>query len=118
LGGGPCVAVATDDGLEVKLGHFGDARYYFHYKPGPRGWELVRVVENPWRGGHHGGGEEGKRGRIYEANSECSVIVATALGPGGREYMESRGLRVVIVKPRTSVREALEAAARALAARA
>ena len=121
---GPCVAVATDDGLEVKLGHFGDARYYFHYTPGPRPgtWTLLRVVENPYRdeGHHHAAGPEGetgKRRRIYQLNRGCSAIVATALGPGGAEFMEEHGLRVIKVKPHTTIREALEEAVHRLSVR-
>lgn len=109
------VCVATDDFLYVKKGHFGDARYYAAYEPRPRGgWRLARIVENPLAGEHeHGHGEEGKRRRIYEMVSGCDVIVATFFGPGGREYMESRGLRVVTVRPGTTLLEALEAAASA-----
>lgn len=105
------VCIATDDFLHVKRGHFGDARYYAAYERGERGeWRLAWIAENPYAGVHeHGGGEEGKRRRIYEMVSGCDIIVATFFGPGGREYMESRGLRVVTVSPGTTLLEALEA---------
>ncbi|KSW11552.1 hypothetical protein CF15_01575 [Pyrodictium occultum] len=112
--------MATDDGERVKLGHFGDARYYLHYvRCGSEGWRLERRVENPYasRGhgseehGEHGGkGHGGKRAKILELNRGCNAIVATALGPGGREFMEKHGLRVIIVRPYTSIEEALRRA--------
>lgn len=113
-----CVAIATDDGERVKIGHFGDAKFYLHYVRGEDGWRLVRRVENPYAGhghghGHHGHHEHGghrdeeKRRRILELNRGCTHIVATAMGPGGKEFMESHGVRVVLVKPRTSIEEAL-----------
>jgi len=109
-----CVAIATDDGQRVKIGHFGDARYYLHYVREEDGWRLIRRVENPYAGhehhhhGHHGGHRhERKRRRILELNHDCTHLVATAFGPGGKEFMESQGLRVVIVKPGTTVGEAL-----------
>ncbi len=123
-----CVSIASDDGETVKLGHFGDARWYLHYVYEDGGWRLVRRVENPYRGEHehhhhrHGGeGEEeehgGKREKIYMLNRECDAIVATAFGPGGGEYMERRGLRVFRVKPRTRVEEALRMVEEALGLR-
>jgi len=108
-----CVAIATDDGKRVKIGHFGDAKLYLHYVRSENGWKLVRRVENPYAGhGHdhhgHGGHQHGeKRRRILELNKDCTHIVATAMGPGGREFMESHGLRVILVKPGTSIEEAL-----------
>ncbi len=105
-----CVSVPTDDGETVKLGHFGDAKYYYHYVKEANGeWSLRRIVENPYTGQHEHGDEEEstKRPRIYELNKECTCIVAAAFGPGGQQFMEKRGLRVVKVKPRTTIKEAL-----------
>ena len=105
-----CVSVPTDDGETVKLGHFGDAKYYYHYVKEANGeWSLRRIVENPYTGQHEHGDEEEptKRPRIYELSKECTCIVATAFGPGGQQFMEERGLRVVKVKPRTTIKEAL-----------
>ena len=108
---GICVSVPTDDGKIVKLGHFGDAKYYYHYAKGADGkWILKRIVGNPYAGQHeHGDSEEEstKRPRIYELNKDCTCIVATAFGPGGQQFMERRGLQVVKVKPRTTIEEAL-----------
>ena len=78
-----CVSVPTDDGEIVKLGHFGDAKYYYHYVKEINGeWSLRRIVENPYTGQHEHGDEEEsrKRPRIYELNKECTYIVATAFG--------------------------------------
>jgi len=121
-----CVSIPTDDEETVKLGHFGDARLYLHfvYVPG-EGWRLARRVENPYTGHHHhhhhhhghhghGRGEEGKRAKIVALQEGCTAIVAVAFGPGGEEYMERRGLRVVKVPPRASIEDALRAAEEAL----
>ncbi len=51
--------------------------------------------------------ESSKRPKIFEMNSNCTHIVATAFGPGGSEYMEKRGLKVIKVKPKTRIEEAL-----------
>jgi len=108
-----CVAVPSDDGETVKLGHFGDAAFYLFYEWGGDGWRLRRRVENPYRGEHHHGhdeeGEEekGKRKGILELIRECDVVVSVAFGPGGKEFMERRGKRVVMVKPRTRIVDAL-----------
>lgn len=123
-----CVSIATDDEKTVKLGHFGDARLYLHYVYDGGVWRLERRVENPFRGHHHhehgeeeeehghhhGHGHGGKREKIYELNRDCNAIVTTAMGPGGQEFMESRGLKVVKVKPRTTIEEALRMVEEAL----
>jgi predicted Fe-Mo cluster-binding NifX family protein len=110
LESGVCVSIPSDDKVHVKVGHFGDGKYYLHYRVTPEGWTLARVVENPYAGEHSTDEEEeekGKRPRIYEMNSGCHVIVATFFGPGGEDFMSRRGLRVVRVKPGTTVEEAL-----------
>ena len=110
-----CVAIPTDDGKRVKLGHFGDGRYYYHYVYEDGRWRLERVVENPFAGHHDLGVEDeekSKRPKIYELNRDCTHIVAVAFGPGGAEYMRRKGLKVVVVKPGTSIEEALEAVLR------
>ncbi len=99
----------------MKLGHFGDAAFYLFYEWTGNGWRLRGRVENPYRGEHHHGhdgeehGEEerGKRRKILEMISGCSVVVSVAFGPGGREFMERHGKRVVMVKPRTRIVDAL-----------
>ncbi len=106
------VCVATDDGVKVKIGHFGDAAYYLIYDVGPERITLVARLENPYRGRHEHGEEaeeRGKRKAIVEMlkSKGCEAIVATAFGPGGKEYMEKSGLRVYTVKPGTEVWEAL-----------
>jgi len=102
-----CVSIPTDDETEVKLGHFGDAKVYLHYIY-DNGWRLVRRVYNPYSGIHeHDETEPGKRRKILELNSGCNIIVAVAFGKGGREFMERNGIRVIIVKPRTTINDAL-----------
>ena len=101
----------TDDCKTVKLGHFGDAKYYYHYTRGVNGeWALKKIIENPYaeQHGHSAREEEStKRPRIYGLSKECTCIVATAFGPGGQQFMEDRGLQVVEVKPWTTIEKAL-----------
>ncbi len=107
-----CVAVPTDDGFMVKLGHFGDGRFYLHIVFENGRWRLRGCVENPYAGKHEhgdGGEERGKRPRILELNRGCDVLVAVAFGPGGEEFMRRHGLRVVKVRPRTSIADAIRA---------
>ena len=111
------VAVPTSDGKRVHLGHFGDAKYYYFYELGPDGWRLVCKRENPYAGEHHheGHGEEGKRQKILELVKDADVLVAVAFGPGGKDYMEAHGKTVIIVKPFTTIEEALERVKEAVA---
>ncbi|BEP16880.1 hypothetical protein PYJP_02320 [Pyrofollis japonicus] len=107
-----CVSIPTDDGKIVKLGHFGDGRYYYHYMYENGAWRLVRVVENPYAGEHDHNMEKdeenSKRPKIFGLNKGCTHIVAVAFGPGGQEFMEKRGLRVIRVRPRTGIEDALK----------
>ncbi|MCE4619035.1 MAG: NifB/NifX family molybdenum-iron cluster-binding protein [Desulfurococcales archaeon] len=108
---GICVSIGTDDGIHVKVGHFGDSKYFYHYRLGGGDIILEKVVENPYRGEHghgHGHGRHTKREKIYELNKDCNVIVATFFGPGGEAYMNERGIRVVKVAPGTEIKTILE----------
>lgn len=109
------VVVASDDGM-VYVGHFGDAPRYRFYELRGGSWVEVYARENPYRGEHehhhehhhgHGGEEHGKRRKILQLISGADILVATFFGPGGREYMERHGKKVVTVKPGTSIEEAL-----------
>ena len=109
----PCTSIATDEGIKVKIGHFGDAKYYFHYViDNAKRPVLIKIVENIYKDGdehhhhHHGHGE--KRRKIHSLNKDCQTIVTTFLGPGGEEYMIQHGIRVVKVKPGTRIEEALK----------
>ncbi|MEB3760097.1 MAG: hypothetical protein GSR72_03930 [Desulfurococcales archaeon] len=108
----PCISIATDDGIKVKIGHFGDAKYYFHYVLDNKGRPvLIKIIENIYKDeeehGHHHGNEE-KREKIHLLNKYCQIIVTTFLGPGGEEYMENHGIKVVKVRPGTRIEEALK----------
>ncbi len=92
---------------KVYIGHFGDAEVYLFYRITGDNVELISEKPNPYRGEHSLDEESGKRRRVFELVGEADILVATAFGPGGREYMEKRGKKVVIVKPRTTVEEAL-----------
>ncbi len=103
------VCVPTDDGRYVKVGHFGDAKYYYHFLFDGSSWKLVRKIVNPYTGQHvlNDYEESEKRGKIYEMNKECDYIVAVAFGRGGQRFMEERGLNVVKVRPKTTLEDAL-----------
>lgn len=125
------VAIPTSDGKRVHLGHFGDAKYYYFYERAPEGWRLVCKRENPYAGEHHHDeneehhrhghrhshrhGEGGKRQKILELVKDADVLVAVAFGPGGRDFMESQGKTVIIVKPFTTIEEALARVEEAIA---
>lgn len=106
-----CIVVGTDDGKYVKVGHFGDSRYYYYYRVEDGSVSLLKVVENPYVGihGHHGHRGHGKREKIYELIKECNVIIATFFGPGGEAFMNEHGIRVFRVEPGASIEEALKA---------
>jgi len=104
------VVVPTDDKVTVKLGHFGDAKYYLFFKVGKDGYELVKEVENPFREyDEHLHGVEEKRKKIFEIIKDADVIVYTFFGPGGEEFMKKRGKKVVKVEPKTKIEEVLKA---------
>ncbi len=106
-----CVVVPTDDGKTVKLGHFGDAKYYYHYTYEGGKWKLVEVVENPFKEEEEHEHEHAtmkKRKEILRINENCDVFVYTVFGPGGEEFMKKHGKKVVRVKPKTSIEDALK----------
>ena len=102
------VVVPTDDGKTVKLGHFGDAKYYLFYELSGSGAKLVKKVENPYKEfEEHVHGVEEKRKRIFEIIKEADVVVYTFFGPGGEEFMKRHGKKPFRVEPRTEIEEAL-----------
>jgi predicted Fe-Mo cluster-binding NifX family protein len=105
-----CVTIPTDDEKTVKLGHFGDARYYLHFVKEKDSWKLVKKVENPFKEeeDEHEHGVSRKRKVIVDLNDECDIFVYTVFGPGGEEYMKKRGKIIVRVKPKTTIEEALK----------
>ncbi len=100
-----CISIATDDGVYVKDGHFGDAVFYLHFILENNEWRLVRRIMNPFRKMH---GHGRKRSLILELNRSCGFVVATAFGPGGHEFIRSKGIEPIIVRPGTRIAEALE----------
>ncbi len=112
------VAVATDDGEKVRLGHFGDAAYYYIYRVDESSTVLEKRIENPERRrGEHVHGEEGKRRRLLKLLEGVDAVVSTFYGPGGTGFFEKHGVVPVSVKPGTSIEEALRVAAEALRGR-
>jgi len=104
------VVSATRDG-RVYPGHFGDAEVFLYYRL--VGGECIPegAKENPYRGEHdHGHGHGAKRRRIAELVGDVQAVVTAAMGPGGREFFEERGVRVYKAKPGVPVAEALSAA--------
>ncbi|UXD21981.1 hypothetical protein IPA_00440 [Ignicoccus pacificus DSM 13166] len=106
-----CVVIPTDDERTVKLGHFGDAKYYLHFVYENGKWRLMEKVENPFKEDEDHGHEHAtmkKRKEILNLNERCDVFVYTFFGPGGEEFMKKHGKKVVHVEPKTSVEEALK----------
>ncbi len=105
------IAIATDDGVKVKIGHFGDATYYHIYRVDNSDIIFERRIENP-EGLHskHMHGEEGKRGRLLSLLGGVDAVVSTFYGPGGVEFFEKHGVVPVRVKPGVSIEEALRIA--------
>ncbi len=107
------VVAATRDG-RVYPGHFGDAEVYLYYRLVDGECMPEGSKENPYRGehehehGHHGGhGHGGKRRKIAALIGEVDAVVAAAMGPGGREFFEERGVKVYRARAKTPVGEAL-----------
>ncbi len=105
----PTIVVSSTSDGRVYAGHFGDAEVYRFYKLDDGECRLVEVKENPYRGEHHHGHEErGKRARILGLIGDVQAIITAAMGPGGREFFEERGVKVYRAKPGVAVAEALE----------
>lgn len=104
-----CVAIPTDDGNYVKIGHFGDAKYYYHYVMRNGSWILRKKVANPYTGMHElDENESGKREKIFLLNKACSHIAAVFFGKGGEEFMREKGFSIVKVPPKTTVDDVLK----------
>jgi len=99
------IVSATRDG-RVYPGHFGDAEVFLYYRLVGGECVMEGSRENPYRGEHeHGHG--GKRERIAGLLGDVQAIVTAAMGPGGREFFEERGVRVYRARPGAPVAEAL-----------
>ncbi len=105
------IAVATDDGVKVKIGHFGDAAYYHIYRIDNNNIVLERRIKNP-ESEHekHVHGEEGKRRRILSILGDVNAVISTFYGPGGTEFFKKHGITPLTLKPGTSIEEALHIA--------
>ncbi len=109
-----CIAIATDDGKTVKLGHFGDAEKYLLYKYDEKEGKLVKMgeVENTVKEEEeeHEHNDPRKAGKILELLKpwNCKYFVSTAMGPRSREFLESQGVIPVFVKPYTTIDDAVK----------
>ncbi len=109
-----CIAIATDDGETVKLGHFGDAEKYLLYKydSGKREFvkigEVVNIVKEEEEEHHHN--DPRKARKILELLQPwgCKYFVSTAMGPRSKKFLEENGIVPVFVRPRTSIEDALK----------
>ncbi len=106
------VVIASDDGLKIKLGHFGDAKYYLIYDISSNKPCLIKKVENPFREEEkHVHGVTGKRKKIVtflRKFGDLKAVASTFFGPGGEEFFIKQGIRTFKFKPNTNVEEALK----------
>ncbi len=95
---------------EIYLGHFGDAEVYRIYKYDEQsGFKLIELRDNPFRGEHvlNDEDEKGKRPRVLRLVGDADILVAAAFGRGGKEFMEKHGKHVVLVPPKTRLKDIL-----------
>jgi len=104
------VVVATDDGVKVKLGHFGDAKQYIFYEVTEQGIREVKRLENPFKGEEeeHMHGVLRKRLKLLELFGSIDAVVSTFFGPGGEDFFKERGIDAIKVKPWTTIEDALK----------
>ncbi len=108
-----CIAIATDDGKTVKLGHFGDAEKYLLYKYDNEKKEVMKIgevaniVKEEEEEHYHN--DPRKARKILELLKPwgCKYFVSTAMGPRSRKFLEENGIVPVFVKPRTTIEDAL-----------
>jgi len=43
------IVIAADNGVEIKLGHFGDAKHYFIYQVNSESVNLIKKISNPFK---------------------------------------------------------------------
>ncbi len=109
-----CIAIATDDGKTVRLGHFGDAEKYLLFKYDEEGNDFVKIgeVENTVKEEEeeHHHNDPRKARKILELLKpwDCKYFVSTAMGPRSKRFLEENGIVPVFVRPYTSIDEALE----------
>ncbi len=108
----PTIVVSAARDGRVYPGHFGDAELYVFYRLEDDVCRRVGIRENPYRGehehhGHHEHGHGGKRERILELIGDVQAVVTAAMGPGGREFFEERGVKVYTARPGTPLKAAL-----------
>ena len=106
------VIVPTTDEDKVHIGHFGEAKYYMIIDC--RTHTPEAKITNPFHNlGHEDeSSEKGKRKAILGKlrQHQASKIIMTAMGPGGKEFFEKHGFKVIGVKPGTTIEDAVNIA--------
>ena len=104
------VVIATDDGINVKIGHFGDAKLYIIYEVSKDGIKEINRLENPFKGEEeeHVHGVLRKRIKLLEYLGKVDIVISTFFGPGGEDFFRKKGVTPIKVKPKTKIKKVLE----------
>ncbi len=77
------IVIATDNGVEIKLGHFGDAKHYFIYQVDSENVNLIKKIPNPFRKEreYHHGEVRRRQGLInlFKMFGKVDAVVSTFL---------------------------------------
>ncbi len=107
-------AVATDDGKNLRFGHFGDAEKYaiFEYENGE--FTFLEMRDNPYTDEKLGidrHDDERKAGLIKNLLSDVDVLVGHSMGRQNRERLKKQGKKMIpLLKKNISIEEALRLA--------
>jgi len=77
------IVIATDNGVEIKLSYFGDAKYYLIYQVNSENVNLIKKIPNPFKKerGHHHGEARKRQGLInlFKMFGKVDAVVSTFL---------------------------------------
>ena len=105
------IAIATDDGITLRFGHFGDAKFFHIYEKQGDNFKLVEVRNNPFldEDDAHVHNDQRKAQKILDFLSDCEVFVAHSMGIKSRNYLEKKGIKAItLMKKGLTIKTALE----------
>lgn len=92
------IAVASKDGLVINQ-HFGHAERFLIYKADGGGIRFIeeRLVERYCAGTEAHLYEDDKFEKVYQAIKDCSILLASRIGPTPARELEKKGIKTFML---------------------
>ncbi len=99
------IAVASDDKVTVRKGHFGEARYYLVFEADGDKILTEEVRENPYFGDEH---EHQRAKKILPLVQDCDVLIGRSMGRHSVPNLVAKG-KTPLLSLLNGVTESVEA---------